>query len=178
MADFDPMSIELDQLREDLTKKRASTKGKYKQEHFVLIVDKNNLSKKALGTIESYTKDQLIDLILKGDEESSPRDPKKNTNVSLSKSIIDTAESFKVNVHGSPLNPFIKDQGSKAINKAIEKLNDHDEDMVENMGTVGTVLALIGLGVDTLFSTEKLANKGQQYLEKRSQKAMAQHDQN
>lgn len=170
MAEFNINDINIQEVKESLGTNRKKTKDSYKQEHWVEIIKKAKCTKKADGTISSYSKDMLIDLLLKGDEEQAPRkSPTDKKVTSMTKTIIESANNLKKAAHGTELNPWIEENAEKALDAGIEMLQEQDESIIDNMGNVGIALGLAGLVIDTLFSTEKLAVKGQEYLAKHTE---------
>ena len=166
MEEFNPLEVDIIQLKDDLQKKSKVTLNKYTIQKLSSIIEANGLSKKALGTLTKMSKTDLKELILNGDKEPEKGKTQIKEDKKTASSFIETANSLKKTLHqGEEINPFIKEQGEKAFNNVVNKLNEQDESIVDKMGNVGTVLSLFALGIDVLFSTAKLADKGQKKLE-------------
>lgn len=168
--EFNPLEVNLDELKEDLKKKKKATLNKYTIQKLASIIEANGLSKKAIGTLKSMGKDDLSKIILEGDSEPARGKKEAKEQQDTATEIVKVANELKQTIHQKPLNPFVQKQGTKAVATVIAKLDEQDESVVDKMGIAGTILGLTALAIDTLFSTEKLADKGQEKLKKATQK--------
>lgn len=120
----------LDEIKSNWSKWKTPTKTKDLIEYMI----NNAFSKKSKGTLEKLTKEQLRNIILNGDEEQ-PQSVKSSESKSFASGLIDFLEEFKIEIHKKSLNPFVKKQFTKQIDKQAEKIED--EKIFEKLGWVG-----------------------------------------
>lgn len=120
----------LDEIKSNWDKHKDPTKTK----DLIQYMLDNAFSKKSKGSLEALSKDKLRAIILNGDEEQT-QSVKSSESKSFASGLIDFLEEFKIEIHKKSLNPFVKKQFTKQIDKQAEKIED--EKIFEKLGWFG-----------------------------------------
>lgn len=164
MAEFNPLDINIDEFRKDLTTKETNTFKRYNAVKLSEIIVAHGLSKKSFETLKPMAKKDLKNIILNGDAE--PKARIKNTNSDgFANDILDIANSIKKQIHGKPLTTFTQEQGKKAIDGATEKINEYDENVVSKLGWLGIGIGGALLIADTVIGLENIKDMAKEFLE-------------
>ena len=166
--EFNPLDTDIDDLRDNFSKKSIATLKKYTASQLASIIVANGLSKKSLTTLEPMAKKDLKDIILNGDKEpqqaKSKVSPTSTSSQGATNGILDIANSLKKHLHGTPLTSFTQEQGSKAVEGAIDKANEYDENIVNKMGWMGIAFGGAVIAIDTVIGFENVGEMAKQFL--------------
>lgn len=156
----------LDEVKENWSKWKNPTKA---HELVKYMID-NAFTKKAKGTLEAMTKEQLKEIILNGDEESVT-EAKKSSGAGLGSEIVSFLEEAKIEIHKKSFNPFVKKQIIKQIDKQAEKIED--ESTFEKMGIFALVFFGILLLLEMVFENgfKDIIKKFKEYRERKTLEA-------
>jgi len=164
--EFNPMEVDIDKLRDDLSKRYLNTIKKFTAIQLSSIIVANGLSKKSNGTLEAMSKKDLAEIIKNGDKEPQPAKSKiaPTPDTDLSTDILDIANSLKKSLHDKPLTNFTQEQGKKALDQITEKVNEIDESYVDKASWLSIGVGLLSIGVDVALGNENIKNKVKEYM--------------
>ncbi len=124
----------LTEISDNWSKWKAPTTVK----ELVKYMQDNAFSKKAVGTLEKLTKEQLRNIILNGDDETVTEEKKSVKSAGLGADIVDFLEEMKIEIHKQSFNPFVRKQIIKQIDKQAEKIED--ESIFDKLGVFSMVV--------------------------------------
>jgi hypothetical protein len=147
--------------KEECRKRPTFIKEKYDGKQLAQIIVDNNVSKLAFGTLKSKPKDDLIKIILKGDQESETTKARSGStnNKDTAADIVEALEYAKDSIHNKPLNHALKRKTTKMVTNYLDKKSLEDEDISEKFGIFQNIITVIALIIDITIDFDKLKEK-------------------
>lgn len=164
------IEFEREQFLNEVTDNWDKWKNGTKVKEFAEYMVQHAFTKKSIGTLESMTKDELRKIIINGDQETLPGASQSTSRDGFGNNLIGFLEEFKIELHKKALNPFVKKQSIKIIDKQIEKVED--DAVVEKFGYFGMAFVFLLFVLDMALPNgyKDTIKKFKEFRAKRKQK--------